>query len=229
MRLKSINVNGRRLGAIKEVVQTVGRNGSNPQPELTFDDMDEILAAMEKNEATRIDMNTQTTGYYPEIRESECGGGKAFEGLVLAFGCWEVGNLEEFKKVYAQLKELNKDPEIPANTDVIEVGGQYLTVQDKVVYLCDEVGHIESEITTVEDLQKIIVEMEHVKQLPIIRYTGRVADIRKGSDGKVYLTIGCVVKDLDAVKATTNALAEIQKKQEVLTKPAGSNAQAAGC
>jgi len=195
-------------------VLRVNNSGQNPQVELSFEEMDKILAWLEEGKTrSLVSVVTQTSGYYPEYREPECGSDRPEGEKVLAFGCWEVGTLAEFKKAYDTLKEVNKSPENKPSPDVFNLGnGYYLTIKEGAVWTTDwseEVFY--DEITTVEDMKKVIVEMEHTRTIPIIKYTGQPAQIIP-EGGKVYVKVGCVSLDLEDTKKATEFLEAVLKR-----------------
>jgi len=216
MKLKTITVNGRPLGAINSEVVRTTRSGEVQGPELSFEQMDKILAWLEEGkERSLTSITTATSGYYPEYRERECGSDGPEGEKVLAFGCWEVGPLEEFKAIYEKLKELNKDPEKKPSPDVFSLGnGYYLGINQGAVWTTDEDGgNFYDEITTVEDIEKVIVEMEHQRTIPVMRYTGQPAQIFNDGD-KVFVKVGCVASDLDQTKKAAEFLGAVLKRQQ---------------
>ena len=214
MKLKTVVIAGRPLSAMNNMVLRVNRSGESQGPELSFEQMDKILAWLhEGKEKTNTGIVTQTSGYYPEYREPECGSDRPEGEKVLAFGCWEVGTLAEFADAYERLKEVNKDPERKPNPDVFSLGnGYYLGIHQGSVWTTDEDGsNFYDEVTTVEDMKKVIVEMEHTRTIPVMKYTGQPAQII--IDGsKVYVKVGCVAADLEQTKKAAELLEAVLKR-----------------
>jgi hypothetical protein len=90
--------------------------------------------------------------------------------------------------------------------------GYYLGIRAGAVWTTNEDGStFYDEVTTVEDMKKVIVEMEHTRTIPIMKYTGQPAQII--IDGsKVYVKVGCVAADLEQTKKATEFLEAVLKR-----------------